>query len=70
MDQTTASGMDPNEAAENILMATLSKHSELILAGVVPRLAILIRLLCPWLYFYLMGSRARRIRAAGRSKTE
>lgn len=70
MDQTTASGMDPTEAAENILVATLSKHTELILAGLLPRLAILMRLLWPSLYFYIMSSRAKRIRNANRIKTE
>lgn len=70
MDQNTASGMDPNEAAESILVATLSKHSELVLAGLVPRLAILIRLLWPWLYFYIMGSRAKRIRSTNSIKSE
>lgn len=70
MDQTTETGMDPVEAAESILVATASKHTELLLAGVLPRIAILLRLICPWLYFYLMGSRAKRIRASNTIKEE
>ncbi|XP_054716523.1 dehydrogenase/reductase SDR family protein 7-like [Uloborus diversus] len=65
MDQTTATGMEPDEAAESIMVATASKRTELVLAGILPKLALLIRLICPWIYFYLMGSRARRIRATG-----
>ncbi|KFM59238.1 Dehydrogenase/reductase SDR family protein 7-like protein, partial [Stegodyphus mimosarum] len=70
MDQTTATGMDPKEVAESVVIATASKQTELILAGILPKIAILLRVLCPWLYFYIMGSRARRIRAADMIKEE
>ncbi|KAG8184880.1 hypothetical protein JTE90_016991 [Oedothorax gibbosus] len=70
MDQTTADGMDPSEAAESIIIATAAQRSELILAGTLPRVAVLIRAMCPWLYFYLMGSRARRLRAANLIKED
>ncbi|XP_042900430.1 dehydrogenase/reductase SDR family protein 7-like isoform X2 [Parasteatoda tepidariorum] len=70
MDKTTATGMDPKEAAESIIIATASKRTELVLAGMLPKLAILIRDLCPLLYFYLMGSRARRMRASNMIKQD
>ncbi|GFT78936.1 hypothetical protein NPIL_703371 [Nephila pilipes] len=70
MDQTTANGMDPNEAAESIIIATEAQQSELVLAGLLPKIAIMIRVICPWLYFYLMGGRARRIRASNTIKQE
>ncbi|GIY44812.1 hypothetical protein CEXT_325431 [Caerostris extrusa] len=70
MDHTTATGMDPNEAAESIIIATAAKRSELVLAGILPKIAIWVRVLCSWLYFYLMGSRAQRIRAANTIKQD
>ncbi|PRD28541.1 UNVERIFIED_CONTAM: Dehydrogenase/reductase SDR family protein 7-like [Trichonephila clavipes] len=70
MDQATASGMNPDEVAENIIIATAAKQSELVLAGLLPKIAIWIRVVCPWLYFYLMSSRARRIRASKAIKQE
>lgn len=70
MDQATSSGMDPNEVAESIIIATAAQRSELVLAGILPKLAVLIRVMCPWLYFYLMGSRARRLRAANLIKED
>lgn len=68
MDQTTAGGMNPKDAAENIVFAVASKRTELIIAGLLPKLAIILRIICPWLYFYFMRSRASRIRAANAIK--
>ncbi|XP_055953716.1 dehydrogenase/reductase SDR family protein 7-like isoform X1 [Argiope bruennichi] len=70
MDETTATGMDPHDVAENIIIATAAKKSEILLAGILPKIAIFIRVFSSWLYFYLMGSRARRIRAANMIKED
>lgn len=70
MDQATANGMNPDEVAESIIIATAAKRSELVLAGLLPKIAIWIRMVCPWLYFYMMGSRARRIQASDTIKQE
>lgn len=62
MDQTTSSGMDPSDAAENILIAILSERTEYILSGFLPKFAIWLRVMWPSLYFYLMRNRAIRLR--------
>lgn len=62
MDKTTASGMDPLKAAEEIVQAIAFKNGELVLSGAMPKMAILLRWLWPSLYFYLMSKRAERLR--------
>ncbi|XP_013774958.1 dehydrogenase/reductase SDR family member 7B-like [Limulus polyphemus] len=61
-DQTTAEGMDPLETADLILSAVISKQDDVILAPMTPRLAVVLRTVCPSLYFHLMKNRAWRIR--------
>ncbi|XP_076365685.1 dehydrogenase/reductase SDR family protein 7-like isoform X1 [Tachypleus tridentatus] len=61
-DQTTAEGMDPGETADLILSAIMSRQDDVILAPMTPRLAVVLRTICPPLYFHLMKNRAWRIR--------
>lgn len=62
MDKTTNTGMDPEIVAEAIVNAVLSRKNELILSSLLPQLALLIRIIWPSLYFYLMQKRAYRLR--------
>lgn len=58
MDKTTAAGMKPEFVAEKVAEAVLLQQSEVVLAPLIHKLAILIRTLCPALFFKLMFSRA------------
>jgi hypothetical protein len=62
MDSATASGYKSEYVAEKVLSAVAQGREELIIAPVVPRLAILVRTLTPSLYFWMMGRRARNTR--------
>jgi dehydrogenase/reductase SDR family protein 7B len=61
-DSATANGYEPEYVAEKILSAVVQGKQEVIIAPVVPRLAILIRTLAPSLYFWIMETRARNTR--------
>lgn len=60
MDATTAQGRSPEEVAQDILTAVRRKKKDVILADLVPSLAIYLRVLAPGLFFRLMASRARK----------
>ncbi|KAK2110513.1 Dehydrogenase reductase SDR member 7B [Saguinus oedipus] len=60
MDKTTAQGRSPVEVAQDILAAVGKKKKDVILADVLPSLAIYLRTLAPGLFFSLMASRARK----------
>lgn len=59
MDKTTESGMDPLEAARQILVAIIHKDSELILAPLIHRAAIILRTLFPLAFFLAMKFKAK-----------
>ncbi|XP_061079718.1 dehydrogenase/reductase SDR family member 7B isoform X3 [Conger conger] len=61
-DRTTAEGRDPREVAEAVLRAVGGRKPDVLLAGLLPTLAVYIRTLCPALFFRLMASRARKER--------
>ncbi|XP_036924719.1 dehydrogenase/reductase SDR family member 7B [Sturnira hondurensis] len=60
MDKTTAEGRMPMEVARDVLTAVVKKKKDVILADLLPSLAIYLRTLAPGLFFSLMASRARR----------
>ncbi|XP_045054766.2 dehydrogenase/reductase SDR family member 7B isoform X2 [Desmodus rotundus] len=60
MDKTTAQGRMPMEVAQDVLAAVVKKKKDVILADLLPSLAIYLRTLAPGLFFSLMASRARR----------
>ncbi|XP_036134331.1 dehydrogenase/reductase SDR family member 7B isoform X1 [Molossus molossus] len=60
MDKTTAQGRMPVEVARDVLAAVGKKKEDVILAGLLPSLAIYLRTLAPGLFFRLMASRARK----------
>ncbi|XP_061075912.1 dehydrogenase/reductase SDR family member 7B-like [Conger conger] len=61
-DKTTAEGRDPREVAEAVLRAVGGRKADVLLAGLLPTLAVNIRTLCPALFFRLMASRAQKER--------
>ncbi|XP_037666309.1 dehydrogenase/reductase SDR family member 7B isoform X2 [Choloepus didactylus] len=67
MDETTAQGRSPEEVARDIIAAVGKKEKEVILADVLPLLAIYLRTLAPGLFFSLMASRARKERKSKHS---
>ncbi|XP_060059250.1 dehydrogenase/reductase SDR family member 7B isoform X2 [Erinaceus europaeus] len=60
MDTTTAQGRSPVEVAQDVLNAVRRKKKDVILADLLPSLAIYLRTLAPGLFFRLMASRARK----------
>lgn len=60
MDKTTAQGRRPMEVARDVLAAVGKKKKDVILADLLPSLAIYLRTLAPGLFFSLMASRARK----------
>ncbi|XP_066120596.1 dehydrogenase/reductase SDR family member 7B [Saccopteryx bilineata] len=60
MDKTTAQGRSPAEVARDVLDAVGKKREDVILADLLPSLAIYLRTLAPGLFFSLMASRARK----------
>lgn len=62
MDETTATGMAPEDVADVVLEAVVNKRTDLVVASFVPRLVLLVRALLPWLYFAIMKGRAKRLR--------
>ncbi|KAM9393531.1 dehydrogenase/reductase SDR family member 7B [Pholidichthys leucotaenia] len=60
MDKTTATGQEPNDVAQAVLKAVCHRSKDVVLAGLVPRVAIYLRTLWPALFFKLMSSRARK----------
>lgn len=60
MDKTTAAGRDPVDVAHCVLKAVNQRQKDVLLAGLVPTVAVYIRTLWPALFFKLMASRARK----------
>ncbi|XP_037347598.1 dehydrogenase/reductase SDR family member 7B [Talpa occidentalis] len=60
MDKTTAQGRSAEEVAQDVLTAVGKKQKDVILADLVPCLAIYLRTLAPEIFFSLMASRARK----------
>jgi len=60
MDQSTEKGYSAAWVAERVLEAIQRGNQEVVLAPLHHRLAILLRALCPSLYFYLMTRRAKK----------
>ncbi|GAB5580615.1 dehydrogenase/reductase SDR family member 7B isoform X3 [Prionailurus iriomotensis] len=67
MDKTTAQGRSPVEVARDVLAAVGKKKKDVILADLLPSLAIYLRTLAPGLFFRLMASRARKERKSKNS---
>ncbi|XP_008577228.1 PREDICTED: dehydrogenase/reductase SDR family member 7B isoform X2 [Galeopterus variegatus] len=66
-DKTTAQGRNPAEVAQDVLAAVGRKEKDVILADLLPSLAIYLRTLAPGLFFSLMASRARKERKSKNS---
>ncbi|KAH8037250.1 hypothetical protein HPB51_009693 [Rhipicephalus microplus] len=62
MDETTATGMAPEDVADIVVEAVVNKRTDVVIAGFIPRLVLLMRVLTPWLYFAIMKGRAKRLR--------
>ncbi|XP_035734484.1 dehydrogenase/reductase SDR family protein 7-like [Vespa mandarinia] len=60
MDQTTEQGYSPKYVAKKVLQAVLKKEKDVIIATIIPKCGILLRFLCPSLYFWLMEKRAKK----------
>ncbi|XP_039703552.1 dehydrogenase/reductase SDR family member 7B isoform X5 [Pteropus medius] len=60
MDRTTAQGRRPMDVARDVLAIVGKKKKDVILADLLPSLAIYLRTLAPGLFFSLMASRARK----------
>ncbi|XP_063473869.1 dehydrogenase/reductase SDR family member 7B isoform X4 [Symphalangus syndactylus] len=67
MDTTTAQGRSPVEVAQDVLAAVGKKKKDVILADLLPSLAVYLRTLAPGLFFSLMASRARKERKSKKS---
>lgn len=62
MDATTASGLEPSLVADRVLEAVLNRESDLVMAPFLPKLLIIIRAICPPLYFLAMNVYAKKQR--------
>ncbi|XP_022243404.1 dehydrogenase/reductase SDR family protein 7-like isoform X3 [Limulus polyphemus] len=60
IDQTTAEGMNPDEAADCVLNAVNSGQNDVIFASLTPKLAGLLYNFFPSVYFYLTKNKTRR----------
>ncbi|KAL1491143.1 hypothetical protein ABEB36_011785 [Hypothenemus hampei] len=72
MDATTEAGYEPQYAAQEIVKGVLKKKKEMVLCGLLPRIAIFLRRYLPFVYFFVMERRARKSRlrdsAVGKEK--
>ncbi|KAM9099868.1 dehydrogenase/reductase SDR family member 7B [Sarcophilus harrisii] len=64
MDKNTASGRSPAEVAQTVLTAVGKKKKEVMVADMLPCLAVFLRTLSPRLFFYIMAMRAKKERKA------
>ncbi|OCT63976.1 dehydrogenase/reductase SDR family member 7B isoform X1 [Xenopus laevis] len=62
MDKNTADGRTPEEVAQTVLRAVGERRKELLVAGLVPTLAVYLRTLAPTLFFSIMSARAKKER--------
>lgn len=60
MDKTTAEGRTPEEVAQIVLRAVGERSKEVLIAGLVPTLAVYLRPLAPKIFFSLMAARAKK----------
>lgn len=60
MDKTTAAGRDPVDVAHAVLKAVVYRQKDVLLAGLLPALAVYLRTLWPNAIFKVMASRARK----------
>ena len=60
MDKTTESGMEPSVVATRVLEAVLNREPELVLAPMIPKVLIVLRAICPSLYFFVMSKYAKK----------
>lgn len=63
-DTSTATGASPERIADDIRRAILSEEKDVTLAPLLPVAVQWLRLLCPWIYFWVMEKRARRMNAS------
>jgi dehydrogenase/reductase SDR family protein 7B len=61
MDATTENGYTPEYVAEQIYKAVRNGSKEVLICSPLPRVAILLRLLSPRTFFYLMAWRAKKV---------
>uniref|UniRef100_A0A8C0J6A6 Dehydrogenase/reductase SDR family member 7B n=1 Tax=Chelonoidis abingdonii TaxID=106734 RepID=A0A8C0J6A6_CHEAB len=64
MDKNTIEGRTAAEVAQVVLNAVGQKKKEVLIAGLLPSLAVYLRTLSPRLFFTFMASRARKERKA------
>lgn len=62
LDDTTATGYSASYVADKVLWSVVQQKKELVIAPFHHRLVIYVRILWPWLYFFIMRFRARSSR--------
>ncbi|KAM4631999.1 dehydrogenase/reductase SDR family member 7B isoform 2-T3 [Discoglossus pictus] len=62
MDKNTAEGRTAEEVAKIVLSAVGERRKEVLVAGLVPTLAVYLRALAPQIFFSLMAARAKKER--------
>ncbi|XP_053550673.1 dehydrogenase/reductase SDR family member 7B isoform X2 [Bombina bombina] len=62
MDKNTAEGRSAQEVARIVLSAVGERRKEVLVAGLVPTLAVYLRALAPKVFFSVMAARARKER--------
>ncbi|XP_029174397.1 dehydrogenase/reductase SDR family protein 7-like [Nylanderia fulva] len=61
MDKTTENGYEPEYVAERIVKSVVKQETEVTIAPISPRAAIVLRTLLPSLYFWIMKNRAKKL---------
>ncbi|XP_041063268.1 dehydrogenase/reductase SDR family member 7B isoform X2 [Carcharodon carcharias] len=62
MDKSTAEGYEPRVVAEAVLTAVCRRKKDVLLAGLLPTVAVYMRTLIPSLFFPIMAARAKKER--------
>ncbi|XP_056391047.1 dehydrogenase/reductase SDR family member 7B [Hyla sarda] len=62
MDKTTEEGRTPEEVAQIVLRAVGERSKDVLVAGLVPTLAVYLRTLAPKIFFSFMAARAKKER--------
>ncbi|KAG8432856.1 hypothetical protein GDO86_017204 [Hymenochirus boettgeri] len=60
MDKNTAEGRMPEEVAQTILQSVNEKRKDVLVAGLLPTLAVYLRTLTPTIFFSIMAARAKK----------
>lgn len=60
-DENTENGYPASYVAEKTVKAVVQKQKEVVIATLLPKVAIFIRRFVPGLYFYIMTKRAKKI---------